>query len=262
MLFKISRWLNKPYPQNIIIKRPLIGVLLFLLFSVCFAIIYKPLEVHESRLFNFEITMAVYFIISAIPLFGIIQLLKSVRYFSNQVEWTIGKEILSIIISLLWVGITVYFSAFVLEPPVERWNLRTFFNSLITASLIGIIPFLFFTLLNYRSLFFTEIIKNYNIDLNSFHFEKPEELIRIQSQLKKEELAFFPHDFLYAESDANYIVFHLNVNGSIKKKTIRNSMGNIEDQLCAIPYYFRTHRAFIVNLKKVISRKGIRLAIV
>jgi len=256
MTLRIFNWLNKKYPQNILIKNPLIGTLFFLVFCIFFTIIYKPLQVKESRFFNFELTMAIYFIIAAFPLFGIVKLLKRVRYFSDPADWTIRKEILSILISLLGVGITVYFSGFILEPPAERWNLHTFFNSLITAFLIGIVPFLFFTLINYRYLFVTDIIKFYNPGINSFSPEKPEELVRIGSQLKKEELEFYPSQFIYAESDGNYIVFHLNIDNQIKKRIIRNSISNIEQQVSAIPFIFRSHRAFIVNVKKVISQKG------
>jgi DNA-binding LytR/AlgR family response regulator len=37
---------------------------------------------------------------------------------------------------------------------------------------------------------------------------------------------------------------------------IRNSISEIEQQLAGIPYFMRTHRAFIVNLGKVISKNG------
>ena len=83
-----------------------------------------------------------------------------------------------------------------------------------------------------------------------------ENLIKISSQLKKEELSFYPSQFLYAESDGNYVVFYLNKDNLVKKEIIRNSINNIEQQLSEIPYFLRTHRAFIVNLKKVRSKQG------
>ena len=256
MAIKILNWLNKRYPQNILIRKPIIGTLIFLLFCICFVIVYKPLQVRESRFLNFELTVTVYFIIVAFPLFGIAKLLKLTRYFSSPEDWTILKEFLSILISLLGMGITVYFSGFLLENPGERWNLPTFFNSVTTAFLIGIIPFLFFTIINYRYLFVTDITKHFNTGVNSLTPQKSEELISIGSQLKKEELAFYPSQLIYAVSDGNYIVFHLVVEGQVKKRIIRNSISNIERQLSAIPFLFRSHRAFIVNVKKVSSQKG------
>lgn len=256
MTIRISDWLNKKYPQNILLKKPFIGTLIFLIFCICFTIIYKPFHVHESRFFNFELTMVIYFVLVAFSLFWIVKLIKLIRYFSNPADWTILKELISIIISLLGMGITIYFTGFLLEMPAQRWNLHTFLNSMTIAFLIGIVPFLFFTIINYRYLFVTDIIKFYNTDLSSVTPDKAEELVRIGSQLKKEELEFYPNQFIYAESDGNYIVFHLNVENQIKKRVIRNSISNIEQQLSAIPFFYRTHRAFIVNVKKINSQKG------
>ena len=117
-MIKIFKWLNKKYPQNYIIKNPYIGTLIFLGFIVCFVIIYKPLQLHESRFFSYELTIAVYCLIVAIPLFGLVKILKHIRFFSNPSDWTILKEILSVIIVLLGMGITVYFAGFLLEPPL------------------------------------------------------------------------------------------------------------------------------------------------
>lgn len=256
MEIRISKWLDRKYPQNYIIRNPSAGALVVLLFIIGFVIIYKPLQVHESRFFNYDLTIAIYCTIIALPLIGLARILKRVAFFSNPDDWTVLKEILSIVIWLSGMGITVYFSGFLLETPGHRWNLPTFFNSVISAYLIGIIPFLFFSIINYRYLFVTDIIKDYKTDINSSIPEKSEELVRIESQLKKEELEFYPSQFIYAESDGNYIVFHLNLENQIKKRVIRNSINNIEQQLSAVPFLFRTHRAFIVNLKKIASQKG------
>lgn len=256
MAKKISRWLIKKYPQNYIIKNPLIGSLVFLGFCIFFVLVYKPLQVHESRFFSYDLTVAIYCFIVAIPLFVLVRILKSIKYFSNSHEWTVLKEVLSVILSLLGMGITVYFSGFLLEPPFQRWNLPTFFDSLLSAFLIFAVPLSFFTLINYRYLLVSDIIKKFNTETFVSSPGESEELIRIESQLKKEELAFYPGQLIYAESDGNYIVFYLNLENQVKKKIIRNSISNIEQQLSAIPFLFRTHRAYIVNIKKVSSQKG------
>jgi DNA-binding LytR/AlgR family response regulator len=46
------------------------------------------------------------------------------------------------------------------------------------------------------------------------------------------------------------------INNQIHKKIIRNSINNIAEQLSIVPYFIRTHRGFIVNVKQVISQKG------
>lgn len=251
----ISGLLNKRYPQNYIIKNPLFGSLVFLGFCIFFALVYRPLQMHESRLFNYGITVAIYCFIVAIPLIGLVIILKRINYFSNSEEWTVLKEILSILILLFGMGITVYFSGFLLEPPEQRWNLSTFFDSLFSAFLVFIIPISFFSIINYRYLLVSDIIKQYNTE-TYLKSAETEELIHIGSQLKKEELNFYPNQFIYAESDGNYTTFHLKLENQIKRKIIRNSISNIEQQLSSIPFLFKTHRAFIVNIKMVDSQKG------
>jgi hypothetical protein len=253
---RVYNWLKKKYPQNYIIQKPAIGTLIFLVFCFGFTIIYKPLDVHEARFFSFEVTMAIYLSALSIPVFIIIKLLKSTRYFSNPNEWTIAKEIIAIAIILLGMGLAVYFMGFLMEKPDHRWNPGTVLDSVIHAFLLGMIPFLFFTATNYRHLFAAEVVKKFNPDTISSSREEPEKLIRIGSRLKKEELSIYPSQFVYAEADGNYVVFYLNLNNQIQKKIIRNSINTITEQLSAIPYFIRTHRGFIVNVKQVISQKG------
>ena len=252
----ISKWLNKRYPQNYIIKNPLIGSLVFFVFCIFFVIIYKPLQTHESRFLSYNLTVAVYCFIVTIPLFGLLRFLKTVKFFSDPENWTVLKELLSVVISLTGMGIAVYFSGFLLEAPGQRWNLITFFDSLLSAFLVFIVPLSFFSIINYRYLLVSDIIKQFNTEAYSKSPGESEDLIRIESQLKKEELNFYPNQFIYAESDGNYTVFHLKLEGQIKKKIIRNSISDIELQLSATSFLFRTHRAFIVNLKMIDSQKG------
>ncbi|MDP4275617.1 MAG: LytTR family DNA-binding domain-containing protein, partial [Bacteroidota bacterium] len=192
-----------------------------------------------------------------LPIIILVKIINKIRYFSKEKAWTILKELLAIVIVLLGMGIFVYFIGFLFESPAQRWNLFTFFDSCKHAFLVGIIPFAFFTLINYRYLFAAQIVQN-NIRTSTdpSTVVEAEELIQIGSQLKKEELSFYPNQFIYAESEGNYVVFYLKGNPQIRKEIIRNSISNIEQQLSAIPFFMRTHRAFIVNIKEVLSKKG------
>ncbi len=253
MIAQIKKLLNKPYPQNYILRKPVVGAMIFLAFCLVFAIIYRPLKSKAAPSLSYPMTMAIYFSVSSFFLFLIIKVLKSLKYFSESGSWTFLKELASIFLVLSVTGLTVYFLGFFIEAPAQRWNLRTFMDSFKDAFLIGIIPFGFFTLSNYRRLFVVETLHSYQAAELS---PTPEEIIRISSTLKKEELSFYPGQFIYAESDGNYVVFYLADKQSTRKEIIRNSISNIEQQLAKIPFIIRTHRAFIVNLKKVKSKKG------
>jgi len=166
------------------------------------------------------------------------------------------KEIISLIVILSGMGITIYFLGFLMEPPAQRWNMATFLDSCKYGFLIGIFPYALFTVVNYQYLFIKDIVRNFSPDSHSSASGKTEDLLQISSQLKKEELSFYPSQLIYVESEGNYVVFYLNLDQQVRKKIIRNTISNIEKQLSVVPYFMRTHRAFIVNVKQVLSEKG------
>jgi hypothetical protein len=255
----IHKWLNYKYPQNFIIRNPLVGALIIVIFSFVFTILYKPLGVKASRSFSLEMTMAAYSLITGLGSITVIRLLKSLKWFRDVKEWTILKELVSIVFVLSGIGIFVYASGFIIESPSYRLNISTFLNSILIAFMIGIIPFIFFTFINYYYLF-PQIVNNFHEKQEIVTGSKPvEKEIVITSQLKKESLCFHPEELIYAESDGNYVIFYLDKGKQVKKEIIRNSINSIEQQLSAIPFYLRTHRAFIVNLKKVIGKHGTTL---
>jgi hypothetical protein len=253
----IHKWLSIKYPQNYIIKNPFKGALIIVVFIFGFAALYKPLNTHAARGFSYDTTMAFYCLLSGIFIYICVLLLKTINYFSNSKDWSVLKELLSIFIVLFSLGIAVYVLGFFIEASGQRLNVSTFLNSFKGAFLAGIFPLAFFTAINYRFLFWQSInYHKYNNEITVSEKQPLEDLIQISSQLKKEELSFYPSQFIYAESDGNYVVFYLNQNDLIKKEIIRNSINSIEQQLAEIPFFLRTHRAFIVNLKKVTGKQG------
>jgi hypothetical protein len=249
----IHKWLTIKYPQNYIIKNPLRGGLIVFSFCFSFIILYKPLGLHAARTLSYGVTMVSYSLICGVTILLLVKLLKSISYFSDKKDWILIKELLSILFVQVGLGVTIYFIGFIIESPANRWNFATFFSSCFYSFLLGIIPFIFCTAINFRYLIPQHDDEYIPIQNKG---QASENLIKISSQLKKEELNFYPSEFLYAESDGNYVIFYLVRNETLKKEVIRNSINNVEKQLSEIPYFLRIHRAFIVNLKKVRSKHG------
>lgn len=247
---RILPFLTKPYPQNYIFRHPFLGALFIGVFTFLFTVIYQPLEVKGEQ-FGLITTMAIYSFAMVLPVVPFILLLKRWSLFSPKHIWLFWKELLFVILLLLALGIYVYLLAFIVEPPADRWNLSTFWDSLKNTFLIEAFPFLFFTVQGYKHLLAQAPEQTFNTP------PSPDKTsIQIHSQLKKENLSFAPNAFLYAESDGNYVNFYLRENDAVSKKMVRNSMTNIEHQLAAYPHFMRTHRAFIVNLKKIQHQQG------
>ena len=253
---KIQLWLKRRLPKNYILRKPFQGTLILSGFVFFFSVLYKAFNFHGVGSFGFGLTFTFYNLILFFPVFGSILLLKKIPYFSTESDWILLKEILAIIIILFCTGVALYFAGFIMEDPSNRWNLSTFWDSVKYASSIVVIPFIFFSILNYRYFLFHEILQYYNQGNIPTSLAEPENIVKIISQLKKEELKFYPSQLLFAESDGNYVVFHLIMNGQHVKRTIRNSINDIEQQLSSIAFIMRIHRAFLVNLRKIESKKG------
>ena len=255
-LNSVRQLFRKRLPRNFLLRNPVLGGLTLAVFMLGFTAAYRPLGSHASLGISYIETMALYSFIAGFSVIILIYLLNQLPYFSVKSSWNLKKELLAILITLFGLGVAIYLAAFIVEPPADRWNFPTFFDSVFNAFLVGILPFIFFTSVNipYLSSHFVELEKPEKND--NQQAEPTEERINISSQLKKESLSFFPSQFLFAESDGNYVHFHLSENGKPRKVTIRNSISNIEEQLAGHPEFFRTHRAFIVNLKKVQRKLG------
>lgn len=68
----------------------------------------------------------------------------------------------------------------------------------------------------------------------------------------REQIEIETASLLFLTSESNYVkVLHLDANGKVQSKMIRQTMNNVESQLNAFPHIIRCHRAFIVNLQHV-----------
>jgi len=255
LMSSIKSWLEKGFPQNFIIRKPLFGTMILLIISFTFILLYKPFNFHPSRSFSLAFTMVLYSLAMALPVLMVASILKKIRFFSNANEWNVLKEIIASLSVLCTMGLAIYFAGFIIEVRASRWNWPTFFSSFVYAVLLGIVPVGFFFVLNFRYLLEKEIEKSFR-KRNLSSDDHKDLKIQINSTLKKESLVINPYHILYAESDGNYVVFHILDNGKVIRKTIRNSISSIEEQLSPYPFLFRTHRAFIVNLNLVASQKG------
>ncbi|MGN1262988.1 MAG: LytTR family transcriptional regulator DNA-binding domain-containing protein, partial [Prevotella sp.] len=67
----------------------------------------------------------------------------------------------------------------------------------------------------------------------------------------KEKVEMFDTDFLYAESDANYVHIHYMYEGKEKNTMLRSTIKDVAESITGLPDIIRCHRAFIVNLSHV-----------
>ncbi|MCK8494288.1 MULTISPECIES: LytR/AlgR family response regulator transcription factor [Spirosoma] len=80
--------------------------------------------------------------------------------------------------------------------------------------------------------------------------------IVLTSENGKERLSLQPDQLLYIESVGNYVDVHWLNLAQPQKTVLRSTLKEIADTLSNYPQFFRSHRAFLVNLKAVSQTEG------
>lgn len=219
---------------------PLKGALGFGLLSVLFVSIYKPLFFNTSEKFGYYPVLAMYVLGSVLALIPFLFLLRK-----NLREYNLGNALLFMVLVLSFGGVVGYFLGFALEAhPNSRWHWATFFDSMGNTYLGGSLPVL--------------ILWWYG------HFKSPKEAgtptknqsIRIRSELKKEFLDIDPENLIYLEAEGNYVKLFFDSGQEVTHKLLRSSMNKMEVQLQSFPFMYRSHRSYMVNLRKMEAKSG------
>lgn len=72
----------------------------------------------------------------------------------------------------------------------------------------------------------------------------------------KDYVKLYPEDFLYAKVSGNYVTIYYLKDNCVKHKFLRISLNQLSDALQEYPYIIRCHRAFIVNMSKLVRVSG------
>jgi len=73
---------------------------------------------------------------------------------------------------------------------------------------------------------------------------------------EKDSIHLEENSIIFIESDGNYCSIYYIYENQIKKKTLRNTLKNIELMLPGNSSLFKSHRAFIINLKHIFKIIG------
>lgn len=192
-------------------------------------------------------------------------------YYKEQ-NWTVGKYLLNLfwLLLLIVVGIWAYQSWL-----MGMWlDGRVLLLSFCWVMVLAPFPTVFFLLWN-RNLLLTRNLKeatemNFHLSRKVRVEDKAEEKKfpdvgkEISSKLlifsggTKERLEVEADYFCYAEAEGNYVkvVYCPAKGGKTVPKLLRITMKQAEEAVAACPYIIRCHRAFLVNMQKVMKVDG------
>jgi len=124
--------------------------------------------------------------------------------------------------------------------------------------LVGIIPIVVLTIVQ-MNIRLTQNLKSAQ-EFNNGLIQKEEMTDNVRVSLiadnEKDKLELEPSDLLYIESSGNYIeVFYLR-DGKLKNTILRSTLKRTELQVQSHPSIQKCHRAFLVNINKIVQVRG------
>ncbi len=250
------RWLNLPYPLLQSTKYKWLFASLSGIFVFVFLIVYKPFGSGQLIPFKYLFlagfgvsvflgTATTYFILP-----------KLFREFFRPEKWTVGKEILLLTSCILIISAFNYLNNNFMGRNIVSY--QTYFNFLEITIKIGIFPIL-------GLVFFTERTlskrngERAQLLANQIPMAEVEESITVQileESVKAAPIVMQLSDFVYAQSEGNYVtIYHLE-DSALVHKLIRLSLKQLEIQLENHSQIKRCHRSFLINMQHITSIDG------
>ena len=177
------------------------------------------------------------------------------RYLKSDVNWTLGKELLNLSILLLLIGIAGFLIRDLIYTNSDNWSLRYFLEEIRNTFLIGFLLLIIVLPINLERLIHKHKSSLEKLPMNPSK-ESKNTFVAIKTSIPNEDFKLHVKEFLFAKVESNYIEVFTSSSEGIDKTLIRMTLIELEGQLHAFPYIFKTHRSYLVNLHTITATSG------
>lgn len=178
------------------------------------------------------------------------------KKFYKEEDWTLGKEMFQTILNIILIGcFNFLFFSFLIS---NNFSWKAFLWFQFSAFAVGAIPVSIYLILKEKSSrirFETEaqqLSGKIEKNRNKAEVYNP---VTFYSQKSKENFTIKPDLLFYIQASDNYLDIFFG-NGTLQRKTIRNTLKSAQDKLNDYPVFMRCHRSYIVNIEKIIRITG------
>src|SRR5690606_7783766 len=172
-------------------------------------------------------------------------------------KWNVGKEIFFVLMFFLLIGIGQFLIRDVIYDNPDNWSWYYLYEEIRNTFLVGTLFAAILIPLNLNYQFY----KNQKKALALFPSSVSDDVsvhsssVFIKTHVKNDDFYLAPDDFIFAQSDGNYMEVYLN-SESVEKMVKRLTVKELEAHLHQFPFIMRTHRSYLVNLKAVETITG------
>jgi hypothetical protein len=250
----IGKLISEPYP---LIERKWQHIFSFGLFVALFMLIFQPFGLSENPPINVILITAGYGCVSIIILtINYILVPVLFRNWFDKKSWNVLKKITWHTWTIFTIGLGNCIFSSVLN---SSWSLHRFFVFQYYTFAVGLIPAIVLTILNQKLMLsrnlksakeFNEQLRNKSKNLSGEH------IACITSENGKDKLEIGVSNILYIESIGNYIKVVYVKEGKLSNTLLRSTMKRAELQVQDFTSLIKCHRAFLVNISKIVKVKG------
>ncbi len=179
----------------------------------------------------------------------------------NEANWKVYKQILLGLWHLFWLGVfNLVFGVLVDAFPLTALS---FFKIEVYVLASSIIPVMGITILRQNYLLKQNLRQAANLN-DDIQQQKsvpvtdrvPEGTVRFMAENERDFFETTPSSILCISSQDNYVEFVFEKDNKICKQLLRSTLSRVEESLLEYPDFFRCHRAYVVNLKRIESVEG------
>ncbi|MGB0892296.1 MAG: LytR/AlgR family response regulator transcription factor [Flavobacteriaceae bacterium] len=256
MISKIKFWLQRPYYFNMSISYRFMVCSGFSLFVFFFLYVFTPFKLYilKEHLLEYILGIsAIVFFVELILFFLFPFIFKS---FFKEDTWTIGKNVIFIIILLLITSWSLWFYNYNIK---FSFGLKTLSLSkfIYFTFVVGLFPSLLMISLNEKNAR-NKKIKSVNdilsIKKSNNNFNKEE--VEFTSIDTKESIKINIKELVYITSQSNYACFFIYESNTLKEYVIRITLKKVEELLTNYTEFYRCHKSYIINANYVDNIEG------
>ncbi|KPM30716.1 Transcriptional regulator, LytTr family [Croceitalea dokdonensis DOKDO 023] len=250
------QWLNLPYPLLQSAKYKWLFALLSGIFVFVFLIVFEPFGTARLTTYKYAflagIGFSVFLGVTATYFF----LPQLYGQFFRPERWTIGKEILLQLCCILMVNVFICLHNYFVGR--AEFSFQAFFGFLKITFSIGIFPIVGLIFFMERTLTKRNIKRAQllSIKLPPAAEEKTTTVQIHEESVKASPTVMQLSEFVYAQSEGNYVTIYYLKEGILTDKLIRLSLKQLEIQLENLSQIKRCHRSYLINTQHIKSIDG------
>lgn len=252
-------FLKTPYPLSDSNSGKIRAAFFTGLFVFAFLFFFRPFQLHVLENLKALMITAGYGLVTVIMvLFNAFVLPSLLPKVFDENKWTVGREISYLLWIIFTIGIgNALYSDLLFDDVFDTEYLLQF---QVMTLMVALLP-VTINVLVMQLLLTRRNLKAAHLMSDHMHHKRrldatPEATVIFRSDNQKEMLKLLVRDLLYITSADNYIEIHFLEQGLEQKKLLRGTLKNAKDELRSYTAFYRCHRAWLVNLDRVISVTG------